>query len=388
LVYPSWEALYLTTTNNEVSETGYLISIFFSGVQDVMYMTESSTLDTIGLQYAPSWIDKLTACVAQLPGPSWAYYLGLWVIILLIQSVISWNEGAIPIGTLNLPQVFISGVIAFFLALFYYLDERAGVAMYILQPALTTSEEKFQQLYYKITTLPSLPAILASVVMLAMALLNELINETYYPEALLSFPTSAFTFRVFYLVAWFLFGVFMYHTIHQLRLINQIYTMYTRINLFRMKPLYAFSYLSALTAGSLAILIYGFLLVNPNVDIYHPGILVWVVVFLVSALVTFILPQLGMHRLQEAEQERCLDEAYLRLQATINVLHQGLDTGELENMEDLNFAIASLEIEINTLKKIRTWPWEPETLQILITALAFPLGLWVIQFIVERILVL
>jgi len=338
-------------------------------------------------EYAPSGVDQFTTWVGRLPGPSWSYYLGLWLVLLLMQTIVSWVEGAFPVGLINPVQAFMSGVIAFFLALFYYLDERAGAALAILRPALTANEEKYQNLLFRLTTLPRLSAILASLVMLSIALLAELINEPYYPEALVSFPISANQFRILFLIGWCLFGAFMYHTTHQLRLINHIYTRYTRVNLFRMKPLYAFSYLSALTAGSLTIIIYGFLIVNPNMDTRDPAILIWVFVFLITALVTFVWPQLGMHRLQDAEQEHCLDEAYLRLQATISELHQHLDDGELERMEDLNFAISSLEIEINALKGIRTWPWEPETLQILITALAFPLGLWVIQFIVERFMV-
>ena len=93
-----------------------------------------------------------------------------------------------------------------------------------------------------------------------------------------------------------------------------------------------------------------------------------------------------MHYLQDKEQERLLDEAYLRLEAAITKLHQGVDQGELEEMENLSYALASLEIELNALKGIRTWPWEPETLQILVTALALPLGLWVIQFLLSRFL--
>ena len=128
-------------------------------------------------------------------------------------------------------------------------------------------------------------------------------------------------------------------------------------------------------------IIYGFLLVNPDVPRDDPIIIVWVVIFILSAIVTFIWPQLGLHRLQVAEQERLLNEAYLRLESAITDLHQQLDDGELERMEELNFAIASLEMEINALKKIPTWPWEPETLQLLITALALPLGLWIVQLI-------
>jgi hypothetical protein len=103
-------------------------------------------------------------------------------------------------------------------------------------------------------------------------------------------------------------------------------------------------------------IIYGFLIVNPNVPINDPIVIVWVIIFILTAVVTFLWPQLGMHRLQELEQERLIDGAYQRLEATINELHEQLDQGTLDKMEELNFAIASLEIELNSLKKIRTWP--------------------------------
>jgi hypothetical protein len=151
-----------------------------------------------------------------------------------------------------------------------------------------------------------------------------------------------------------------------------------------MKPFYAFSNLSAFTAGSLTVLPYGFLMVNPGDWATETVSILMILAITMLAIMTFFWPQLGMHRLQEAEQERMMDQAYLRLEATISELHKHLDNQDYEEMEGLNFAINSLEIELNALKGIRTWPWEPETLQILITALALPLGLWFLQFIVER----
>jgi hypothetical protein len=109
-------------------------------------------------------------------------------------------------------------------------------------------------------------------------------------------------------------------------------------------------------------------------------------VILVLAIITFIWPQLGLHRLQVAEKERLKDVAYQRFESTTADLHRKLNEGELEDMEDLNYAISSLEIELNILRGIPTWPWEPETISVLITALALPLGLWILQFILVRVL--
>jgi hypothetical protein len=143
-----------------------------------------------------------------------------------------------------------------------------------------------------------------------------------------------------------------------------------------MRPLYAFSNLSAFTAGSFAVIIYGFIAVNPGVQLDDPVLLIWILIFIISALVAFIWPQLGMHQLQVAEQEHLLDEAYMRMEKAVSQLHDQVDQGALGGMEDLNFAISSLDIEVNSIRSVRTWPWEPETLQILVTALALPLGLW------------
>jgi hypothetical protein len=335
--------------------------------------------------YTPSWVDRFTDWVDRLPGPSWIYYLGIAISLIFIQTTVAWVESALPIGTFLPIHAFLAIVITFFLWLFYYLDERAGSALKTLRPVLLASDDEYQEMHYQLTTLPARQTLLAGFTILGLSILTELIREPYTLDALMGFPISATLFRFTYMLCWWVLGAFFYHTIHQLRLIHHIYTRHTRVNLFRMRPLYAFSNLSAITAGSMTMIIYGWLIVAPDMPLNDPGVLAWVIIFLVIAVVTFAWPQLGMHQLQVAEQERLLDNAYLRLEAAISELHQQLDQKVFDDMESLNYAIASLEIEINTLKRIRTWPWEPETLQLLVTALAFPLGIWLIQFIFELI---
>jgi hypothetical protein len=52
-------------------------------------------------------------------------------------------------------------------------------------------------------------------------------------------------------------------------------------------------------------------------------------------------------------------------------------------MMDLNMAIGALELEHVALSRIPTWPWEPETLRLLATALLLPLVLLVAQVAVQ-----
>lgn len=336
--------------------------------------------------YAPSWVDLLADWVDRRHGLNWLYYLVLGVVVLLIQAIVLWIEGASPIGNLGIAQVYLAVVMAYMLALIHYLDNRAGMALETMRPALKAVDKEYQEMLYQLTTLPAFPTLLASLATLAFVILTEAIGEPYRLEALATFPLSANLLRIFYLISWVVFGAFLYHTLHQLRVINHIYNEHTRIDLFQIRPLYALSNLAALTAGSLAMISYGWLLVNPWLDRSDPLVLMPMFILLLFAVVTFVWPQLGIHRLQVAEKERLLDEASQRFKAAIDELHEKLDEGEHEAMMNLNMAMASLKIELNTLSKTPTWPWEPEVVRLLITALALPLGLWLIQLILQRTL--
>ena len=335
--------------------------------------------------YHPSWVDHFTDWAAKMPGRPWYYFLGIGLGLVLIQNSILWVEGTFPVGIFLPTQVFLAGAIAFLLSLFYYLDEWASAALQDLYPSLNISNEELANFNYRITTMPAGRTILAGIAALIFVFISERITTPYYTLDFGFSNISIYFSRFIYLLCWWIFGSFIYHTIRQLGLINKIYSCCTNIHIFRMKPFYAFSNLSAFTAGSLTVLPYGFLLVNPGEWQSDMVTITIILAITLLAVVTFLWPQVGMHRLQEAEQERLMDQAYLRLEASIRELHQRLDKKDYREMEDLNFAINSLEIELNALKGIRTWPWEPETLQILLTALALPLGLWLLQFIVERV---
>jgi hypothetical protein len=337
--------------------------------------------------YAPSWADRFTAWVGRLPGPSWLYYLGLGLVLLLAQAIVLWIEGAFPIGTFLPVQGFLAGVIAFWLVLFHYLDERAGAALTTLRPALKASEEEYRRLRYQVTTLPARPTLLASLAILISFIVIEHAIFRSLPssfDALATSPISRALLYFIYRLLWWIFGTFIYHTIHQLRVINGIFTRHTRINLFRMKPLYAFSSVTALTAVSLTVIPYAWAAINGTLS--DPIAIGMTFPFTILAFASFVWPLLGLHRLLTEEKERLLGEASLRFEAAIAELHQRMDSGKLEGMTDMNMAIASLELEQSALNRIPTWPWQPETVRWLVTALVLPLGLWIIQFVLQRIL--
>jgi hypothetical protein len=335
-------------------------------------------------EYAPSWVDRFTDWVDRRPGPSWAYYAGLGLGLLSVQIVVLWIEGAFPTDTFFPGQVFMAGITAYLLALFQYSDNRAAAALSALRPALKATEEEYDRLRYEITTLPARPTLLASVVTLLVATVPESLWGTLSSyEALVaaSAISGALVYSI-YLLTWCIFGALIYRTIRQMRLINRIYTRHTHINLFRMGPLYAFSGLTALMAVGLTLPPYGFLAINQEI-LYDPRSVGVIFLITVLGVVTFAWPLLGIHRLLVKEKEKLLEESSRRLEATIVDLHQRVDSAELEGMMDLNMAIASLEMEQQALSRIPTWPWQPETVRLLATALVLPLLLLIAQIALQ-----
>jgi hypothetical protein len=335
--------------------------------------------------YTPSWVDHLNDLVDRLPGPGWLYYIGIGLILFLIPIGIIHLDGIRPTNTFLSAQGFLAGNIALFLAMCHYLDDAASTALKVLRPAMRASTEEYDELQYQLTTLPALPTLL---VCLLFSIIVIYISETLgMPSSfnqVADSPVSATTIYAMYVLAWLSWGAFIYHTIHQLRVINRIYTEHTRANLFRIRPLYAFSTVTALTAVSLTIPPYAWLTLNQI--LFDPISIAITLPVAALGLVAFIWPLMGIHRLLLAEKTRVQSEVALRLEAMLAELHRRVDNMDLTEMGALNDAISSLETERNALKKVPTWPWQPETVRLLVTALALPLGLWLIQYILQLVL--
>jgi len=337
--------------------------------------------------YSPSWVNYLTGWVDRQSWPRWYFYLGLWLVLVLILIGALWLEGAFSIGTVFPAQLFIPAMIALFLAMIHFLDERAEAALVTLQPALTAIEEKYAQLHYQLTTLPAWPTILTSLVTVGVIVLLGTISgdQESSIEALATSPIAANLLSAVYWIGWWVLGAFLYHTIYQLRVINRIYTEHTRASLFAMSPLYAFSSVTALMAVTLAIATYGWTALNPD-NLSDPISIAMISLITLLALGVFAWPLLGTRRRMSKEKANRLDEVSLRLEAAFAEMHERIDSREIDELEDLEKVVSVLEAERNALDAISTWPWQPETLRLLVTALLLPLLLWVVQYVLQLVL--
>jgi hypothetical protein len=198
-------------------------------------------------------------------------------------------------------------------------------------------------------------------------------------------PTSIGLTGVILLVSWSTTATYAYLMIHQLRLISRIYSLHTEVHFFRLGRLYAFSRQTLRSALGLLTLAYALIATAPDVINLPLGLGSWMLL-VAGALATFFLPLLGIHRHLVGEKARLLSEAGLRLEAGVAELHRRMDSRRLGKIDNLNKALARLEIERAAFERIPTWPWERGTLRGLVAALVVPVLIWLAQFSLQRTL--
>jgi hypothetical protein len=334
--------------------------------------------------YNPSWIDRFTDWVATLPVSKWVFYIGFGFVLVLFQMLFLWLEGGLQFDALFPVIIFNGLLIADLIALIHMLDDQSVAALNSMKPSLAISEPEFDEFQYKLSTMPSRITSIVGLLMVAALILSELSGRVPIRYAAFEqLPVFAVVYHVIDKSSAFIVGVFVYHTIRQLRLVNGIYSNHTQINLFELKPLYAFSKVTATTAVGLILSVYVWMIINPEL-LADPTGLGGAAVFTILALVVFVWPLVGAHRIMQLEKERMLHDIDLQFQAVFALFNQRFGEGDHSAIERLNGTISSLEIQYRKIEAIPTWPWRPETVRSVLTAIALPLVLMVLQFFVER----
>lgn len=330
------------------------------------------------LPYQPSWIDRLTAWVRRLPVPAWAFYLA----VAAIASAI-----LLFLDTFAVETVLAAATGAYVLALMHYLDDWADAALKRFRSVMTVDEDEYESLRYKFTTMPRRPALIASAIGIFYAVVGLMTFGAEEP----SLGGSALTpgmvaMLVFFFSSYTLTAVLVYHTIHQLRMVNDIYTHHTRINLFQRGPMYALSRLAARTAIGISIPTFMWFQVSTSsAGADYSAALIETAFFGTVIALTFIWPLLGAHGLLDKEKERLKDQLARRVEATIIELQGRVDSGDLHGRDALRDTLDGLVASQSVIDKLRTWPWQTQTIGGVGAAFLLPLFIWFVQRLLERL---
>ncbi len=160
------------------------------------------------------------------------------------------------------------------------------------------------------------------------------------------------------ILSWGMYGVLFYHTLHQLREISAVLGVHSRVNLFDVSPVYGFSGVTGLTAVGLSVVSLGWLVTLPQTASSVAGLLPHVI-FIIAAVIAFLWPLLGVHRLLGREKDRLLGANARMIESVGGELHRRVEAGELTGMADVNDTLAGLEVERRLIEGTPTWPWSP-----------------------------
>ncbi len=200
--------------------------------------------------YAPSYLDRFMGWVQRLPVPYGLTYLLLFVLQSSIAHVLSWYDGWLPAFTFS-PLLLVFPLWLWGpLAIMTFLNSISVEALSVYSPLLDASPETIQRLKYEFTTMPARGVIISGFFWGGLYLIfTYLAYDTLY---------AAFQYGTFFaavilgegLITFFISGAIYYHSIRQLVLVNRTVKMISRINLFHLDPVYAFSIVTSRTGIS------------------------------------------------------------------------------------------------------------------------------------------
>lgn len=339
------------------------------------------------LPYPPSWLDRFVQWVRNLPIPAWLFYSILWLVLSGIEIAVKWLDGTFPVGEFSayhaLPQL----ILVYDLAVMHYFNQPANKALLSARPALSVDERQYEQLQYRLTILPARPALIASLLGMAFGFFVFSTSQSLLP-ALRIFTSplaSVVEFTIGIVMLYGTWGVLIYHSVRQLRLINYICERYAQVGLFDLAPLYAFSGLAARTSAALAFSALPWLFLVPEAFSGTLGGIVYLAILLLVCGGAFVWPLVGVHNILVEEKTRRQQEQRVRMQAVIADLHERINKGELTDIGTLKTVMDALVVEEGVLEKISTWPWRSTTVSVLAASLLLPVIVWLVTRMLERL---
>jgi len=334
--------------------------------------------------YKPSLVDRFINWVKDLPIKAWVFYVLFAILLILIQVCILWIENGLQASELLPIIIFNSFAVPFTLALIQFLDHQAVTAFNTMKPVLDISDAEFALYKFRLENMPYPMSLIAGLALVAMVLIMEqiwVIPIRY--AALEGLPLFSIFYHIIDKSSAFGFGVIFYHTLRQLRLVNRINSEFVHVNLYNLGPLQAFSRLTGSTTVGLVIGIYGWMLLNPDL-LQNQAMIGFTVIISLFALSIFVWPLYGVHRRMVAAKERTLNELDGNFENVFSEFNTAIQNKNYANIGVLNGIIASLDLQRKRIKDIPTWPWRPETARFALTAIAIPLVLSILRFLVER----
>ena len=326
--------------------------------------------------------------IRRLPVPAWLVYLIVGLLLSFGRTVVGWVDGSYPVGTFFHVHVLDGLIPIYFVVVIHYLDDLSGRALSDYRAKLTGTAS-YEQLRYRLTTMPAAWTLVVSVLGFAFGAIyiQVFLSPTdVHLSKYFSSPTSVVIDTVLSGLSGLMMAMFAWHTIRQLRMISRIYTTHTKVSIFDIGALYALSRVTALTAVALLLFSYVYVAFYASGQIYSVSNAIVLGLILVVAVLTFVVPLWGAHRLLQKEKGQRLGDVGRHLETAANTLHSRVDRAEYsDEVDHLHNALDGLIMERDVVAKASTWPWEPEAVRAVITAVLLPIFIWIVTRVLANI---
>lgn len=335
--------------------------------------------------YPPSWFDRLLAWIDDLPGPAWAYYLAALLIVSIVINTVFWIDGMLPIGRFDAFNSAFALFVVYWPLLYRYLTRVGSRSLRAYRPLLDLSDGEIDRIEYKLTILPRWIGWLTVPMGFGLAALTVLTDPAPFGDLV---PNTAVPYTGDILLEGFMIATFfclLIRSIRQLRMVSELHSQATNINLLELKPAHAFSDLTARTGIGVILVV----IVSYPADPHAFGTGLSIVLTTVTTLLAigiFVLPVIGLQSRLDDEKERALSQTHAQLQIVRNRLHDEVRSGQFEDMGAIKDGIEALIDERDLLKSVSTWPWNPKTIRGFASALLLPLLLGLATRLLETIL--
>jgi hypothetical protein len=144
------------------------------------------------------------------------------------------------------------------------------------------------------------------------------------------------------------------------------------IDPLHLDPLHAFANVTATSGVVLLAIGYLAVLTNPYAS-SNPTVIAFLTATTGLAVISFVVPLLGIHDAIVAEKSRRLDAVRVPIGLTLADLHRRVAARDLSDADALDKNLSSLLAEREVLLRVPTWPWAAGTLRGFITALVLPI---------------
>ncbi len=326
--------------------------------------------------YRPLWVYYFFAFIARLPIPGWLLCLLIIVIVGAANHLVAWQQGNLPFGQLNGFLSSIGLYIVLMPLVWVFLTERAHRALLDFFQGSGKSPAQVQAISSDFNSLPNL----AMILLLGFGILFGYF--VYYNVSVPMMPISAQVLPSLNLLAWLttmgLAFPSVARAVRQIALIKRLFKD-LEVDIFNPQPIYVLSRYASLIGIILLIIEY---VISP---IAFPSLLFTPVgIFLqfigvVPALSLFFIPLADINRTMRRAKERLLSELGKDLKEVQQRAHRSLAQKTMANVSDLHNAVSMFREEMEIVQKIRTSPWQTETLRNLLTPLLIPVFVYIIQ---------